>query len=721
MDKYIFRYLKYLLFASSLGIGMLAGLFYYYSQELPPLSELQNYDMKTGSEVYDINDKLIHSFAVEKRRLTNINELPPHITLALLAVEDYSFYDHWGVNLISFTRSIIINAIRGNFSQGASTITQQLARNMFLTLDKTLPRKIKEWILSAQIERVYSKSEILEMYLNKVPFGPGIYGIEAAALRYFNKEAKDLSIDEAAMIVGLTQLPGAYYPYTYPERALKRRRLVLSRMYNENLISKKEYKQLAELPLKLNPFGSDGNAASYFIEQIRRMLEPEFGTNRLFTGGLKIYTTIDIDLQNYADSVLNNVLTEFEERNKYKYKYSDFPPDTIDITTPYIQGGIFAIEPETGYVRIMIGGRNFKHSKFNRITQAVRQPGSAFKPILYSAAIDKGYTPATVIKDEPTVFYAENSILWKVHNYSRDYFGYIRLRDAIKDSRNVCAAKVIYDITPDLVVEYAQRFGLTTSFKPVYSLSIGTCDVKPIELISGYTAFPNNGIRTTPVFIRRVEDQGGNIIKTWETDRIEVLDEKTAYLMTNMLQTVIDEGTGEGVRMHGYSWPAAGKTGTTDDFRDAWFIGFNRQLVTGIWVGFDNNKSLGRRQTGATVALPPWPYIMSHAVMNTVVNTTTGKRKLSWKDLDFIKPEGIISKVVSKETGLLPKSTHEATIAEYFIKNTEPTILSDSLKYNFLPSLYRENSKDSLIIDIDGSFDYNPKGARLIKERKYVN
>ncbi|MDD3052322.1 MAG: transglycosylase domain-containing protein, partial [Candidatus Cloacimonetes bacterium] len=388
MDRFVYRYLFIFLAIIAIGFGVFCGAFYYYSDELPPLSELQNYDMKTGSEVYDCNNKLIHVFAVEKRKLTNINELPPHVILSAVAVEDKNFFNHWGVDLFALFRAFIIDITHGSFAQGASTITQQLSRNLFLSLDKQLPRKIKEFMLAVKIEKMYSKYEILEMYLNKVPYGPGIYGIEAAANKYFSKEARDLTVIEAATIVGLTQLPGAYYPYRYPERALRRRNQVLKRMFMENIISEKDYLTAIERDLGLVPPKGNETSASYFIEHIRKEIEPKVGTSQLFAGGLKIYTTLDIDLQNYADSILNEKMIEFEQKNEYEFKYTDFPADTIDIFTPYVQAGILSMEAATGYVKVMIGGRNFNHSKFNRITQSYRQPGSSFKPILYSTAID---------------------------------------------------------------------------------------------------------------------------------------------------------------------------------------------------------------------------------------------------------------------------------------------------------------------------------------------
>ncbi len=705
--KYLFIIVLVIVFF--MGIGF--GLFRYYSRELPPLSELQSYEMKIGSEVYDRNDNLIHIFYVEKRQLTHLQELPEYLTKGIIAVEDKTFYKHWGMDQLGLIRAILIDLSKGDFSQGASTITQQLARNMFLSLDKQIPRKIKELILAIRIERNFSKDEILEMYLNKSPFGPGLYGIEVGAKKYFGKDAKDLSIPEAALLIGMPQLPSAYYPFRHPERAIRRRNIVLRRMFEEKVITEEEYAEARATELDLfEPTGNFG-AKDYFIEFIRRRLEREFGTTQLFTGGLKIYTALDMDLQEYADSVLNMNLRKFENKNDYEFKYDDFPVDTINIVTPYVQGSVFSIEPETGYVRVMIGGRNFNHSKLNRVMQSIRQPGSSFKPIMYSAAIVNGYNPATIIKDEPFSFIQSDTLFWSPRNYSNQYFGYTRLRVGLKKSRNVFAAKTIYDIGPRKVMEYSARFGITTPIYPFYTLSVGSMEVKPFELISAYTTFPNGGERVKPIYIRRVENKYGKILKTNEPEKIRVINEQAAYIMASLMKSVCEDGTGVGIRWQSgyktlgsisYKWNAAGKTGTTDDFRDAWFIGYNKKLVTGIWVGFDDNSTLGRGQSGATAALPSWPYIMKKAVYLDSPKDSKGEPIVNGDELQFTKPEGIVTIEISKETGLLPKNNYEETMQEIFIAGTEPTPLSDSLNYNFLPTFYREHDMDSLVVDMGG-------------------
>ena len=760
MRKKVTKFVIVFLTISIFFVGVGFGLFHFYSRELPPLSELQSYEMKVGSEVYDRHDNLIHIFFIEKRQLTKLKDLPEYLTKGVIAVEDKNFYKHWGMDFISLFRALLIDIKKRSFSQGASTITQQLARNMFLSLDKQIPRKIKELLLAVRIEKHFSKDEILEMYLNKSPFGPGLYGIEVASAKYFNKKAKDLTIPEAALIIGMPQLPSAYYPFRNPERALWRRNIVLKSMYKAKVITEEEYLEAKDTEIELYyPTGNLG-AKDYFIEYIRRILENKYGTTKLFTGGLKIYTTLDMELQEYADSVLNMNLTKFEKKNDYEFKYADFPPDTVNIVTPYIQGGVFSIEPETGYVRVMIGGRNFNHSKLNRIMQSHRQPGSSFKPIMYTTALVNGYTTATVIKDEPIAYIQNDTLFWSVKNYTLRNFGYTRMRVGLAKSRNVYAAKMIYDLGPRKVAEFAKRFGFTTPVYPYYALSVGSVEVLPYQLVTAYTTFPNEGERVKPIFIRRVEDSKGKILEINAPEKIRVVNEQVAYIMASMMQSVVNEGTGVGIRWQSgyetlqsisYKWNAGGKTGTTDDFRDAWFIGFNKKLVIGIWVGFDDNSSLSDNQSGAIAALPSWPFIMRKAIELDSPKNSQGKPIVDGSSLQFKKPDGIITVAVSKETGLLPKSPYEETIDEIFIEGTDPTPLSDSLNYNFYPTIYRENDMDSLVYDMGGepyvwpdSIIYEPtypdtlrpdymvmaprheplpidlRGALIIKNRKYV-
>ncbi len=673
------RYLIILMSFTLLVLINIGALFLYFSKELPPAEEVLNYKFDTGSEVFDSNGKMIHMYAFEQRKLVQLNEIPDYLIQMLIVTEDSNFYNHWGIDIFGIVRAAYVNFRTRKSSQGASTISQQLARNMFLSTEKVYSRKIKEAMLAVIIETQFTKQEILESYLNKVLFGNGYYGVETASMNYFLKNASELSISESALLVGLLKGSGFYNPLRYPKRAVNRRNLVLSLAYENQIISKEQYEAVIEEDLIVNHTNIARNRESdYFIEYIRPYLENKYGTNTLFTGGLKIYTTIDYDLQQYADSILNLKLTEHENRNDYDYKYADVDPKAVNIKTEYLQGGVFAIDPHTGFVKIMIGGRNFRHSKFNRVMQARRQPGSCFKPILYTTAVMEGFTPATVISDEPLYFVKDNELFWEPKNYTREFRGFITMREAMQRSINVVAAKMIYDIGPKKVADFSRNLNFSTPIHPFLSLSVGSCEVIPFELITAYSVFANRGETVKPIYITKVTDSRGKVLEQYKVEKKRVLDPKVAYIMTDMLKTVVDEGTAVSARYNGLRMPAGGKTGTTDDYRDAWFIGFSKNLVLGTWLGFDNNTAMGRRMSGSAAALPVWIPIMKYYEQDLV------KKGYDIYE-DFDMPEGIIRLPVSKRTGLLPSSPYEPTRIETFIEYTEPTAKSDVYRYNFYP------------------------------------
>ncbi|HPK41154.1 MAG TPA: transglycosylase domain-containing protein, partial [Candidatus Cloacimonadota bacterium] len=380
MKKQIFKYLKFFIGITIFIFGMIAGIFYFFSKELPPMEDVQSYRINSGSEVYDCNNNLIHVFQMENRRLTSFDKLPSHLVNALITVEDANFYKHWGVDVFAMFRAVIVDLASWNFAQGGSTITQQLARNMFLNLDKKMTRKIKEAMLAVLIERYFTKEEILEIYFNKIYFGDGVYGVETAAHRYFGKTVQDISIAEAALLVGMIQRPNYYSPIKNPKQSMERRNFVLKKMYKSGIISSTQYESALTENIEIAQSRFIDNLNSnYFIDYIRIKLEREYGTEQLFTGAMRIYATIDYDLQVYADSVLNEQYSILENNRGYRKKYKDYPAMASNISSDYLQGGVYAIDPNTGYVKVMIGGRNFNHSKFNRITQAKRQRESELK------------------------------------------------------------------------------------------------------------------------------------------------------------------------------------------------------------------------------------------------------------------------------------------------------------------------------------------------------
>ncbi|MBM4398985.1 MAG: PBP1A family penicillin-binding protein [Candidatus Cloacimonetes bacterium] len=670
-------------------IGIILGVVWFYHDELPPMSELKNYTMRSGSEVYDRNGKMIYLFAFERRKLVSIRELPPYLIDALIVTEDKNFYRHFGVDLLGNLRALFIDIVRMDFSQGASTITQQMARNMFLTLDKKVSRKIKEVILALRIEQSFSKEEILEIYFNKIFFGGQIYGIETASLFYFGKHARDLTLPESALLIGLIQRPNYYDPRKHKDRAIERRNFVLSTMYKHNKISKAEYEAAIKSSINPEQTALKHIASDYFIETIRQYLERKYGTEKLFEGSLKIYTTLDYNLSNYADSVLNAHLVKLEKSRGYGVKLGDFSAKKTDFFTEYLQGGLVLMENKTGHVRVLIGGRNFNHSKFNRMTLAKRQPGSAFKPIYYTAAVEKGYTPATVLNDAAIIFTGYSGGDWRPQNYSLDFNGFIRMRKAITFSYNLWGVRTVYDLGLPPVSDVVRRYGFNAEVTD-YSIALGTYEVIPIQLISAYTAFPNSGYRVKPILIERVEDKKGNVLERAKTVQYKVCEPEVAYIMTSMMQSVVTSGTGTASRQS-YNWPVAGKTGTTDDYRDAWFIGFNKDLILGIWTGFDKVKTMGNNMSGGVVCAPVWGSIMRKAM---VLDNRGRLPAAEDPRYVFDVPENIIHRTINPVTGYLA----EEGIDEVFIQGTEPMVYSDSLIYNFRPSRYRIKDPNPYVI-----------------------
>lgn len=648
--------------------GLILGLFWFYQDDLPPTSELKNFTLRTGSEVYDRNGKMVYLFAFEKRKLVSLKELPQHLIDALIVTEDKHFYHHFGIDIIGNIRAVFIDILRMDFSQGASTITQQMARNMFLTLDKKVSRKIKELILAIRIEQSFTKEEILEIYFNKIFWGGQVHGLETASLYYFGKHARDLNIPESATLIGMIQRPNFYNPSKNPEGCLERRNHVLKRLYKSHKITEEQYEQALNTPLLAGDSMMQRYSNDYFIEHIRVQLEQKYGTDRLFEGGLKIYTTLDPELSVYADSVMNAYLTNIENTRGYRYKYAQTPKDAVDINTKYIQGGMVLMDNKTGQVRVLIGGRNFVHSKYNRMTQARRQPGSSIKPVFYTIAVEKGYTPSTIMNDSPITIGD-----WTPHNFDRSYHGLVRMRSAIQNSNNVWAVKTAMDIGLDSMSDAFRRFGVGSSAKD-YSAALGSHEVTPINLISGYTTFPNGGYRVTPVFITKIEDSEGKVLERRSGGRIRVCDSNVAYLMTSMLQSVVSGGTGTLAR-NNYFWDAAGKTGTSEDYRDSWFIGFNPQFTLGIWFGFDNYSE--GTAGGAPICTPIWGKIMTHAIRNENKGRLprSGDARYS-----FSVPEGIIKKGINTRTGF---TIEGGGTEEYFMESNVPPSVSDTLNMNF--------------------------------------
>lgn len=651
------RKLKRFLIGSSTIVS--GGLIFLYvmSRDLPSLSQLESYKPKLASKVYSRDLKIIYEYFEEKRSFVPLEELPEALVQAAIATEDRKFYHHWGFDLRRFVQAAFTNLASMSFREGASTMTQQLARQLYLTLEKKVTRKIKELITAIQIERTYTKDEILEMYLNHMNFGHGSYGAQSASIKYFGKDVQELTVDECAMLIGLLKAPSHYTPFWHPNKALTRRNLVLNSMRELNYISDEEYAEYLKKPIEiLETKDTAYGIAPYFTEYVRKNLYEQYGYN-LFTDGLSIYTTLDSRAQACAEKAVQNHIPELQAKVKENLIKEDLIQNLLDSTfvatndiekllqdSTFVdsvamakapaQAALISIDPRNGHILAMIGGRDFSKFKFNRAVQARRQPGSSFKPFVYTVAIDNGYPPTHEVLNQPVVTFMPDGSRWSPENYGHSVGGMTTFREGLKKSYNLVTVRVLQNVIqkPSLVVEYAHKMGIKSPLAAVDAIALGVSDVTPLEITSAYGVFANQGVLVEPVSVLRVEDKNGNVIYEHIPNSQEVLRKQTAYIMTDLLQTVMNEGTGARSRwMYHFYRPAGGKTGTTQDYSDAWFIGFTPQIVTGVWTGLDDYTiPLGAGQTGTRAALPIWaPY------MKAVHDT------LALPELDFPMPEGV--------------------------------------------------------------------------------
>lgn len=562
---------------------------------LPSIKVLESYQPVLSSKVYSANDELIGEFGPERRTLVSIKRVPQHLKDAVIAIEDERFFQHRGLDFRGIARAFLKNLLHIEFKEGASTITQQLARSMFLTREKTLIRKIKEALLSLEIERRYTKEQILEMYLNQVYFGAGTYGIASASYSYFRKEPSDLTLAESALLAGLLRAPEGYSPYHHLDKALARQKIVLKKMKEYNFITSKEEMDSRNAKLYFYSPAKDVKAA-YFLEFLRIQLEEKYGSAALYKGGLEIYTTLDLNMQKTAEQVFEKHIGELRK----KLKKDD------------LNGALIALNPKTGEIKVMVGGYNFKESQFNRAVQAYRQPGSAFKPFVYLAAMDRGFKPDDTIVDTEVVYYTKNIGKWTPHNYDGKFHGEVTLRDALAYSINVATIRLLEEIGPENVVSYATAAGIKSPIGADLSLALGTYIVTPLELTQAFATIANNGIKTEPFAIRVIKDHEGRILEENSPKEERTLNPAACQLLTQLMIGVVEYGTGRWVRSYGFTYPCAGKTGTTDDYSDAWFAGFTPGLVATVYVGCDQRKSLGSKMSGSVVALPIWAEFMKN-------------------------------------------------------------------------------------------------------------
>ena len=641
-------------------VGLGIGIYAHFSRDLPSTDDLMDVKPWIRTVLYDINGKPIKSFYEQDRVIVSLDAVPQHLINAFIAVEDRSFYKHWGLNMLAIGKALYEDIRARRIVRGASTITQQLARNLFLTQEQTLTRKIKEAIVAVRIERHYTKDEILQMYLNQIYFGDGAYGVEAAARQLFGKSASDLTLAESAMLAGLPRNPTAYSPRRHFDVAKHRQAIVLRSMNEVGMITAAEAAAAKADTIDL-AVREKAEPGAYFAEHVRRKLEREYGASAIYREGLRVYTTLDLDMQMAAEKAMEDHLRRLEGAFNYAVRDTlglEATPDDV-VQTDYIQGSLVALDPTTGYVLAMVGGRDYVESNWNRATQSLRQPGSAFKIFVYTAAIDNGYTPADIIMDDPMVVDMPDGSQWRPKNYKDRYYGPVTLRYALAKSINIPAIKLADRLGQQAVVEYSQRLGITSRLRPYRSIALGSFEVTLLELTSAVGVFAASGIRAEPMTIIKIETRDGKVLERNNPVKTEVLNAQTAYVVTDMLKSVVDYGTAASVKWRGLDRTVAGKTGTTDEYTDAWFVGYSPDIVAGVWVGFDAKQTMGEGQEGSRVALPIWVNFMKEALE-------------AYPDRPFRKPHGIVVREVCGDTGLLATANCPNPAAEVFVSGTEP-------------------------------------------------
>jgi penicillin-binding protein 1A len=686
-----------LLLVLSTAVGAASGLLLVYSTDLPQVEELERYRPSSVTELYDGKGRVIGTFALQRRVIAAYDDYPEVLRNALISIEDKDFYTHSGINLWRIAGAAYRDIESGGKVQGASTLTMQLARNLFLSPDRSFYRKVQESLMAIQIERRFTKPQIFTLYANQIFLGHGAYGYEAASEYYFSKPAKQLKLEEAALLAGLPKAPQYYSPVTHPERAIKRRNLVINAMLEDGKITAAQAADAKAKPIFLNLQKDPNSLAPHYVEEIRRYLEAKYGSDQVHAGGLRVYTSLDTDLQKAARHALLDGLAAYERRHGWhgkllnvvaqgqkldKYVDADWDedpeingyvhalvtqvspataevhfgqysaalapsdvawtqakasklklPDILhagDIVYVKVlaldasgkarvgleqdsgaEGALVAIDNATGEIKAMVGGRDFNLSKFNRATQALRQVGSSFKPYVYTAVIDQGGSPDDTILDAPVTFPTASGP-YSPHNYDDKFEGTITLRRALAQSRNIPALKLADHIGIKTVIDYAHRFGVTANIPAYLPVALGSAEITPLEQTSAFSVFPNDGVRIAPRYITKVTDYEGRILEEDFSDIKDVVSSRTARIMTSMLREVVLHGTAVAAAKMPY--PLAGKTGTTNDFTDAWFVGFSPSLTCGVWIGYDEKKSLGDKETGGHAALPIWMQFMNVAL-----------------------------------------------------------------------------------------------------------
>jgi penicillin-binding protein 1A len=627
--------------------GVLAGAFFAFTHDLPQIRNLETFRPHAVTRVYSADKKLLAELFLEKRDPVPLQSIPRYLTAALVATEDRKFYQHSGVDIKGIARAIVKDIRAGGFVEGASTITQQLAKTLFLTPRKTIVRKIKEAILAFQLERRYTKDEILELYLNQVYFGSGAYGVQSAAKIFFGKPVQDLNLAECALIAGMPKSPSRYSPLINKALARKRRNIVLEQMHTLEIITSGQYHQAANSDIQLDDSSKSLNRAPYFVEYIQKNLEELLGAAKLYKGGLSIYTTLDLELQETAQSAVDEGLLALQAR---------MIKNNLQPAAP--QAALLCLDIESGGILAMVGGRNFYESPFNRATSARRQPGSAFKPLVYAYAVEQGFAQNAMILDAPVVYRGvDRNTDYHPENFSKKYFGEITLRKALAISQNIPAVRLIEKLGPESVASFAHRLGIQSKLEPNLSLALGSSEVTLLDLTAAYTVFPRGGEWIEPFGIMEVTDHRGRIIWNARPQKRLVMSREGAAIITNMLQGVVLEGTGR--RAGALQVPLAGKTGTTDNFKDALFVGFSPAVAAGVWVGCDSGDTLGDRETGAKAALPIWIHLMQATLAEGSAQS-------------FEIPDSVVKVAMNPLTGQLEREETSQAVSALFRVGTEP-------------------------------------------------
>ncbi len=796
MKKFIAKHLKAVLLLLSIVItilvGALIGIVLVYQKGFPQIEALEDIQPKVMTILHDDSGARIKEFAIEKRSIVERADIPEILIKAIIASEDNQFYSHWGINFRGTFRAILGVAARRNMG-GGSSITQQLALNLFLNRDITFKRKLQEMLMAIQIEKRYSKDQILTFYCNKIYLGGSVYGVEAASRYYFGKSVRNINLAEAALIPTIMPAPnGKYNVFKQPDNCLNKRNYVLERMLEMKFITLTQYNEAIRQPLPKKPFDAEKEEiGNYFVEEVRKTIEGKFGDQRLYTGGLLVYTTLNSEYQKWAETSLRTGLRNLDKRIGWRTKtplfnminnrmdplkddlpswkrlrievdnivegvvlavddkiaevrigdycgimpaenakwtrktmdkilvkgdvalfkiveipkplqqhmtlYADkrnVPP--LDFKDPdyllklsleqepEIQGAVMVVDNKTGEIKAMVGGYSFEKSKWNNATQALRQTGSTFKPIVYTAAIENGYTAATIIEDEYFTYYDKwTGVKWEPRNHggADDYLGPLTLRRAFEKSRNVVTARIAEYIQPETIVKYAHQFGITADLKPYISISLGAFEVRLSEMMSAYTVFPNLGVRVNPYLIRKVMDNNNNVLIENFPERKNVIEKETAFVMNYLMQGVVRNGTAWKARV--LKAPIGGKTGTTNDYTNAWFIGFSPSITVGVWVGYDEPRSLGYEETGARSALPVFISFMEKYLEKNTEPTS------------FKKPPGVVWVEIDKFTGklLAPGCLHP--YREAFLVGTEPLEYCTENDHQMIKNYYGDDRDDS--------------------------